>query len=173
MGTASPPAPFSRRVVIANRHPLLQVPRGGVEKVVRLLDSARDALRVPRSATPILPGELSVVFLTDEDLAALHGTFLDDPTPTDVITFEGDGTAGLAGEICVSVDMAARVAEERRGDFATELTLYLVHGWLHLAGHDDLEPAKKRRMRAAEQRAFTLLRQHDAIPRFQLRQAVS
>jgi probable rRNA maturation factor len=44
--------------------------------------------------------------------------------------------------------------------------LYVVHGWLHLAGYDDLEPAKKRRMRAAEARAMKLLRTAQAVPAF-------
>lgn len=132
-----------------------------------ILETSTPAIRVPRSA--FLAGELSVVFLTDAALAKLHADFMGDPSPTDVITFEGEPAAGLAGEICVSVDMAARVARERKTDFAGELTLYLVHGWLHLAGYDDLQPAKKRLMRAAERRALALLRRHDAIPAFRLR----
>lgn len=163
----SAPAPLARAVVIANRHPRLRVPRAAVREMIQALDTAWAALAVPRGAAPA--GELSLVFLTDAALAQLHGNFLDDPAPTDVITFAGHDGAGLAGEICVSVDTAARVARARRGDFPTELTLYLVHGWLHLAGHDDLEPAKKRRMRAAERRALALLRRHDAIPAFGLR----
>jgi probable rRNA maturation factor len=46
--------------------------------------------------------------------------------------------------------------------------LYLVHGWLHLAGYDDLAPAKKRVMRRAEKRAMTLLARARAIPNFAL-----
>ena len=53
--------------------------------------------------------------------------------------------------------------------FATELTLYVVHGWLHLAGYDDLQPAKKRKMRAAEARAMKLLMAAEAIPPFRLK----
>jgi probable rRNA maturation factor len=114
---------------------------------------------------------------------------MDDPTATDVITFEGDAAAGLAGEICVSADTAARYVEGPRpcgprgrqarsrlagtralqAAFSTELTLYVVHGWLHLAGYDDLQPAKKRRMRAAEKRALALLRATKAVPAFRLR----
>ncbi len=52
--------------------------------------------------------------------------------------------------------------------FSAELTLYVVHGWLHLAGYDDLQPAKKRRMRAAEKRAMGLLRSKNALPVFRL-----
>jgi len=150
------------------------VPRAALARLFAVLAPAslRLAPRDPPlpSATPLAAGgELSLVFLNDAALAALHADFLNDPTPTDVITFAGDPAAGLAGEICVSVDTAAREARARRADFATELTLYLVHGWLHLLGHDDLEPAAKRRMRAAERRALALLRRAHAIPPFRLR----
>ncbi|HEX2099978.1 MAG TPA: rRNA maturation RNase YbeY, partial [Candidatus Synoicihabitans sp.] len=108
-------------------------------------------------------------FLTDRALAKLHGDFLADPTTTDVITFEGEAAFGTAGEICVSVDTAATFARTHGEDFSRELTLYVVHGWLHLAGYDDLVPAKKRRMRAAEARAMRLLERSDALPTFELR----
>ncbi|ATC65988.1 rRNA maturation RNase YbeY [Nibricoccus aquaticus] len=114
------------------------------------------------------PGELSLAFLTDAALARIHDDFLDDPTTTDVITFEGNPTLESAGEICVSADTAATFAATHDRDFSDELTLYVVHGWLHLAGYDDLKPAKKRRMRAAESRAMDILRAAKALPRFTL-----
>jgi probable rRNA maturation factor len=128
-------------------------------------------------------GELSIAFLTDPALAKIHDHFMNDPTATDVITFEGDAAAGLAGEICVSVDTAAqyvglplvgrpglarRPAPALQDKFAAELTLYVVHGWLHLSGYDDLQPAKKRRMRAAEARAMKLLQDAKAVPAFRI-----
>ena len=129
------------------------------------------------------PGELSLVFLTDPALAQLHADFLADPTPTDVITFAGDPAAGTAGEICISADAALRqisnaasrlpaVGSAKAGPspiaFSAELTLYLVHGWLHLAGYDDLQPVKKRAMRRAEARAMKLLQTGRVLPHFSL-----
>ena len=86
-----------------------------------------------------------------------------------MITFEGDSTLGMAGEICVSVDTAATYAKKHRHDFATELLLYVAHGWLHLAGYDDLQPAKKRIMRRAEARAMALLASVRATSVFSLK----
>jgi len=154
----------SRSLSIANQHRRLKIDRRQIQRVISLLDAAAD-----RFLGGCPAGELSLVFLTDPALAQLHADFLDDPTPTDVITFEGQPTLGTAGEVCVSADMAATYARQHGRDFARELTLYLVHGWLHLAGYDDLQPAKKRRMRAAEARAMKLLDAADAIPAFQLR----
>lgn len=157
----------AREVVIANRHPHLRCPPAAVRRVISLLDA--HAEQIAGAAFPPPAGELSVVFMTDAALAALHGRFLNDPTSTDVITFEGDGALGVAGEICVSADTAAAYAREHDRDFRTELTLYVVHGWLHLAGHDDLQPAKKRAMRRAEARAMRVLTAAGVVPPFALR----
>jgi probable rRNA maturation factor len=189
----------TRSVAIRNAHPRLRVPRAGVARAITLLDAHFEMLPtdLPQLSLPparrsvlqskirgVCPaGELSLVFLTDPALARIHADFMDDPTATDVITFEGDPAAGLAGEICVSADTAWKYVGSALGPtsrtrstqaatfqaaFAAELTLYLVHGWLHLAGYDDLRPARKRRMRAAEARAMNLLRNAQAIPAFRL-----
>jgi probable rRNA maturation factor len=156
-----------RDISVANRHPRLRFPRGSVRRLVETLDAHQAEIGVPSPA--FLAGELSLAFLTDRALARLHGAFLRDPTTTDVITFEGDAALGAAGEICVSVDTALAYARAHRHDFATELALYVVHGWLHLAGYDDLVPEKKRAMRRAEARALRALRRTGAIPDFTLR----
>lgn len=165
---ATPPL---REVNLANRHSRLRLDRRAVVRVIHTLDAHFATPPVRSSAARLRSapgGELSLVFLTDAALARLHADFLGDPTTTDVITFEGDPALGVAGEICVSADTAAAFARKSRRDFSAELTLYLVHGWLHLAGYDDLQPAKKRVMRRAEARALALLREHDCVPTFRL-----
>jgi len=150
-----------REIVIANRHPRLRIARPAILRAIQLLDAAASRFR---GGCP--QGELSLVILTDAEQAQLHADFLNDPTTTDVITFEGQPDLHVAGEICVSADTAAAYAKAHEHDFSTELTLYLVHGWLHLAGYDDLHPDKKRFMRRAEARALKLLAEADAIPTF-------
>ena len=154
----------ARSVAVVNRHPRLRLDRRAVASAILTLDKHREEFG---EGCP--PGELSLVFLTDAALAQLHANFLADRTTTDVITFEGNATVGIAGEICVSVDTALRYAKDHRRDFSDELTLYLVHGWLHLAGFDDLKPAKKRVMRRAEARAMKLLGANRRVPAFSLR----
>lgn len=166
-----PAAP--REIAIANRHPRLRFDRRALLRAIHLLDSDFPKSKIKNRKSRILTcpaGELSLVFLTDAAQTQLHADFLSDPTPTDVITFEGDPALGTAGEICVSADTAATYAKEHGRDFSDELLLYVVHGWLHLAGYDDLQPAKKRVMRRAEARAMRILQaDKHCSPRFVLR----
>jgi probable rRNA maturation factor len=150
-------------VTIARHHHRLRLDRRAITRVISTLDAQAGKFRGGCPA-----GELSLVFLTDAGLARLHADFLADPSTTDVITFPGDASHGVAGEICLSADTAAAYARKHRRDFAAELTLYLVHGWLHLAGYDDLRPARKRVMRRAEARALRLLDHARVRPRFAL-----
>lgn len=154
-----------RTLDIHNAHPRLRLDKKSVSRVIETLDAHREKFL---GGCP--SGELSLAFLTDAKLAKLHDDFLDDPATTDVITFEGEPGFGVAGEICVSADTAAAYSKSNDKDFSEELTLYVVHGWLHLAGYDDLQPAKKRKMRAAEARAMKLLHAADAVPSFSFTQ---
>jgi probable rRNA maturation factor len=164
-------ADAARSVAVHNAHPRLRAAGREIESAIAVLDS-----HAAKFLGGCPSGELSIAFLTDPALARIHRDFMNDPSATDVITFEGNPIAGQAGEICVSADTAARYvglisggkpSPARQKKFTTELTLYLIHGWLHLAGYDDLEPVKKRRMRAAEKRAMTLLIAGKAVPCFQ------
>jgi probable rRNA maturation factor len=169
---SAPPQASRREVVIANHYPRLRLDRAALKRAIYTLDAEFQNSKTGHRKPDLLtcpPGELSLVFLTDPALARLHADFLADPTTTDVITFEGDPTLGVAGEVCVSVDTAVAYAKKHRRDLATELLLYVIHGWLHLAGYDDLQPAKKRVMRRAEARALALLQRAKCPAPFSLR----
>jgi len=129
-------------------------PRGYSAAAVRRAVAA--ALEVGAGDWP--QRELSIVFVDDADLAQMHADWLNDPTLTDVITFDlRDDPSGPAGELYVSVERALAVAARRQASPLRELLLYVVHGVLHLCGFDDHEAADRRRMRAAERRAFARL----------------
>ena len=88
--------------------------------------------------------EIEVTLMTDPEIATIHGEFLDDPTPTDVITFHH-------GEILISLDTAARQSLSHGLSFPDETALYLIHGLLHLAGWDDHDPAAAAAMATLQQ----------------------
>lgn len=120
------------------------------------------------AAFPITEGELSIAFVSDDEIAQVHADFMDDPTPTDVITFPANEEMESAGEIVVSVDHAISRAAELGEPFSRELSLYLVHGWLHLAGYDDRNDTDRAAMRCAEQKALAILDAAESQIEFQL-----
>ena len=111
-------------------------------------------------------GDLSVALLNDRKVAELHGEFLDDPSETDVITFPGDEEMDFAGEICVSVDRAMAVCAEHQTSISEEITLYIVHGLLHLAGYNDKSDSQVTQMREGERQVMQQLKAQGKIPDF-------
>lgn len=78
-------------------------------------------------------------------MARIHREFLNEPGPTDVITFP-------YGEIVVCAPVAASRAPEFQHTVTEELALYCIHGLLHLAGHDDVRPGDAKRMHREQDR---------------------
>ena len=111
-------------------------------------------------------GELSLVFMERSAHNKLHGEFLKDFRPTDVITFPADSEENMAGEICISVDQAWEESLARGIPFVQELSLYLIHGWLHLVGFDDLEKVERQQMRFEEERSLNHIEKMDVWPDF-------
>ncbi|MBT3891459.1 MAG: rRNA maturation RNase YbeY [Planctomycetaceae bacterium] len=98
-------------------------------------------------------GEVSLAIVDDETIHALNVQYLQHDYPTDVISFVLEQAAGhLEGEVIVSAEMAATVAQEYGWSTQHELLLYVIHGTLHLVGYDDKDPQKKIEMQAAERR---------------------
>jgi len=100
----------------------------------------------------VTEAEVSITLVDDAAIHAINRRHLGHDWPTDVITFSlGDpGETALDAELVISAEMAARTAAEIRVDPAAELSLYVVHGLLHLCGFDDLGPADAARMRGRE-----------------------
>lgn len=99
-------------------------------------------------------GPISVVIVTDMRMRELNRRFAKVAGTTDVLAFDlsaGPGPDhGPASEIIVNADEAIAQARRRRKSANDELGLYVVHGMLHLCGHDDHGAEERRRMRAAE-----------------------
>ena len=100
--------------------------------------------------------ELSVVVTDDAGIQALNGEWRGKDTATDVLSFpqlEGEPPPGVPlvlGDIVISHETTARQALEYGHGFEDELRVLLVHGLLHLLGHDHLDEAEAREMRTAE-----------------------
>ena len=108
--------------------------------------------------------ELSVVMTDDATIHDLNRTWRHKDKPTDVLSFsqyEGEGPAGavpVLGDVIISTDTAQRQAEQIGHSLDDELQRLLVHGVLHLLGHDHVNGGlQARRMKAEEARLLGLL----------------
>jgi probable rRNA maturation factor len=133
--------------------------RGSRVDVTRLRHRARRVLR----AIGETRSELSVALVDDETIAQLNGQWRNKPRSTDVLSFslvEGDFSdhrGGLLGDVVISVETAAAQAASRHRGLDDEIARLLVHGVLHLVGHDHEEDEEAARMRAEERRVWRLL----------------
>lgn len=102
--------------------------------------------------------ELSVLAVDRDAIAALNAHHMDSEGPTDVLAFPidmpGESTPGpaLLGDVVLCPDVAAEQAPEHGRTAESELDLLLVHGILHLLGHDHAEEAEHREMFALTDR---------------------
>ena len=108
--------------------------------------------------------ELSIVLTDDPTIHELNRTWRHKDKPTDVLSFsqiEGELIAGddvVLGDVIISTDTAQRQADERGHSLDEELCRLLVHGTLHLLGHDHVHGgAQARRMKKEESRLLALL----------------
>ncbi len=131
-----------------------------VRNIFRLLDFSKKY--------HLKEGVLSVCFLNIEDMCNIHKRFLSNSTLTDVITFQGSEEFNFAGEICISPDYAFQASNVYNTTFSKELTLYLIHGYLHLVGLNDIEQCDIIKMREGENDCMNYLESLNAIPTFDL-----
>jgi probable rRNA maturation factor len=125
-------------------------PQYGRARLQRVLDAAVQEAGIRRAS-------LTILLVGDAESAALHAQHFDDPSTTDVMTFPDgspDPATGIVhlGDLAVCVDVAAREAAVRERSTGDEITLYCLHGLLHLIGYDDVTAKKQARMWQAQRR---------------------
>ncbi len=129
----------------SNRQRVVPAGELQLEMARRAVERAWPDIFSARRRGSVLAGldAVSVVLVSDRRIAVLHGEFMGDPSPTDVITF-------LHGEVVVSAETARREARARGLPVAREVALYAIHGLLHLAGWTDTDPQSAAAMRAMQ-----------------------
>lgn len=105
-----------------------------------------ELMAAPKGPDHVLSGleTVEIAIVDDETIAAVHAEFLNDPKPTDAITFQH-------GEILVSCDTAATYAAAHGLDREEELFRYMVHGLTHLHGYLDYEPEDRAALFAVQE----------------------
>jgi probable rRNA maturation factor len=138
---------------------------------LRLLKQITQALLVELK---IENAELGIHLVATREMTLVNKTFLKHAGSTDVITFDYGENLGrasglpneplewemdrleacptLSGELFVCVDEAVSQANNFKTSWPSEIVRYIVHGILHLLGHDDLKPDLRRKMKREENR---------------------
>ena len=151
-------------VSVEDARPIGAVPAVETERWTGLAAQVLAALDV------VGPAELSLTFVDADTIAALNGEHLGGQGPTDVLSFplDVDGSdepasraPRMLGDIVICPSVAAANAPEHAGTFDDELALLVVHGVLHVLGHDHAAPDEARTMRALE--ADLLARFHGPV----------
>jgi probable rRNA maturation factor len=138
--------------------------------------AARQLLKIVRAvlaAEQVASATLSVVLADNATVRRVNRDFLQHDYDTDVLSFLFESTPApasegrpirsahrshgrhLDGEVLASAEMAAQTAGRFGWSARDELTLYLVHGLLHLCGYDDVSPQERRIMRGRERSILT------------------
>ncbi|WP_420453529.1 rRNA maturation RNase YbeY [Ilumatobacter sp.] len=111
---------------------------------------AQDCLESERA-----DGELTVTFVDLDEMSELNAIHMGSDGPTDVLSFPIDdeptpGVPRLLGDVVVSPAVAERQFGDHAGSLVDEIALLVVHGVLHVLGHDHVDESDTRRMRARE-----------------------
>lgn len=139
-------------ILITDEQSDLLIARSAIEKIVEAVLTAEGQKC----------DEVSIRFVDTPMICELHKQFFDDPSVTDCISFPIDDMEEtgyrVLGEVFVCPKTALDYAKANKTDPYGELTLYVVHGLLHLMGYDDIALPDIEEMRAAEQRHLNNLR---------------
>jgi len=142
-----------------------------------LTQSIERALLIEHVASAVL----SVSVVDNKAIHQINREHLQHDYPTDVISFQlefasddeapDDAPAELRaagamieGEIIASAEMAAEMASSGQWTAMNELTLYVIHGLLHICGYDDLSAAEKAIMRTRERAILNALGLNPVYP---------
>jgi probable rRNA maturation factor len=119
-------------------------------RVLRLAEFALRSLKIHPAS------ELAVIFVDEPAMEQLHIQWMDEPGPTDVLSFPMDelrpgnesepSQAGLLGDIVICPTVAGKQAEAAGHQTINEILLLCTHGILHLLGFDHAEPDEEAEM---------------------------
>lgn len=133
----------------------------------RALPDVRDiARRAARVASPGASGETLTVLLTDDDVVRdLNARFRQKDAPTNVLAFPSTPGAGHVGDIALAYGVCAREALEQGKTLADHLRHLVIHGVLHLVGHDHETDDEADAMEGLERRLLARLGVEDPYAR--------
>ncbi len=110
----------------------------------------RKWIRAVILAENLIPGEITVIYCSDEYLLSVNKSFLGRDYYTDVITFNYAEGNTISGDIFISIERIRENSDEYEVDFFDELDRVIIHGILHLVGYNDDNDDDSKIMRGKE-----------------------
>ena len=128
-----------------------------VSKVPALLPTCQRALQAGMDAIGSRQDAcVDVLLTTDAEMQELNTKWRQKTKPTDVLSFPADGNQGpFLGDIAVGLGVASRDAAQKDKSLSAHLSHLLIHGLLHLLGHDHIEDEQAKVMEALEGAALS------------------
>lgn len=118
-----------------------------------LVEAAQAAL----DESGIRGAQLTIVLTDSRRMRRLNARYAGEDTLTDVLAFPSEGDPGYLGDVIIAIPHVRQQARRRGVPFTHELRLLIVHGTLHLVGHDHHRAVARRKMWAAQSRALRRL----------------
>ncbi len=155
--SAVSPGDAKPALTISNRQRTRPINVRQLRQIIRVL--LEDLLRLDQV-------ELGISFVGAAEMTRVNETFLQHPGSTDVITFDyldarppstNFKPASVHGDLFICVDEAIAQARRFRTTWQSELIRYVIHGLLHLLGHDDHGVVARRQMKRVEGRLLQQL----------------
>jgi len=137
-------------ILVENHQNLVDIDTRSIPQIVEAVFQLED----------ISCDEVMIYFVDQKTICELHEKHFNDPSPTDCISIQVDPLGAspcFLGEIFISPQAAIDFCKEKTDLLYQEITLYLVHGLLHLIGYDDIETADQSKMRLAEKKCIDYL----------------
>ncbi|MBQ4420106.1 MAG: rRNA maturation RNase YbeY [Bacteroidales bacterium] len=103
-------------------------------------------------------GSVSYIFCSDEKILEVNKQYLNHDFYTDIITFDYVEKDTINGDIFISTDRVKENASQFNVPFEEELHRVIIHGILHLLGHQDHTPKEEKQMRKKENEALLLFK---------------
>jgi len=132
-----------------------------LERAARITLEISTPLNPSLESAPV-DADMTIVLTDDKQLRELNLEYLGVDSPTDVLSFpasESDPETGTTylGDILISIPRAAEQAQAAGHPIEAEVQLLVVHGTLHLLGHDHAEAEEKARMWNAQAEVMSRL----------------
>jgi probable rRNA maturation factor len=144
------------RISIATPQEIVAIDRGRMREVVRRVLEGEG----------VADAEISLAFVDNPTIHQLNKRYLQHDEPTDVLSFplSEPNAKRLAGELVIGVEVAQAQAQERGHAVEAELALYVIHGLMHLCGHDDHDEEGAAAMRQKEKHYLSLMNYPNIAP---------